>query len=74
MCPKCGSTRLKIKQAKGIERILMFWTGKRKYRCHNCFNLFRAQDRRRSYRTEESKAPAPVLTVAGERAGNREER
>ena len=63
MCPKCGSTHLKIKQARGIERIMMFWTGKRKYRCHNCFNLFRAQDRRRSYR-DESKAPA--LSVAGD--------
>jgi hypothetical protein len=73
MCPKCGSTHLKIKQARGLERILMFWTGKRKYRCHNCFNLFRATDRRRFPRVPESKTPAPVLSVAGEHAGNRED-
>jgi transposase-like protein len=74
MCPKCGSTHVKIKQAKGVERILMFWTGKRKYRCQNCFNLFRDRDRRRTYRSEESKTPTPVLTVAGESAGNEENR
>jgi len=73
MCPKCGSTHVKIKQARGIERIRVLWTGKRKYRCHNCFNIFRAQDRRRSYPADGSKTPAPVLSVAGERAGNREE-
>jgi hypothetical protein len=62
---------LKIKQAKGVERILMFWTGKRKYRCHNCFHLFRAQDRRRSYR-EEPKDSTPALSVAGDRRQTQE--
>ncbi len=71
MCPKCGSTHLKIKQAKGFERILMWWTGKRKYRCHNCFILFRAPDRRRTYR-DDSKGPAPALSVAGDRRHTRE--
>jgi hypothetical protein len=66
MCPKCGSTHLKIKQEKGVERFMMLWTGKRKYRCHNCFYLFRAPDRRRSYTSDpETTAPA-VLRVAGD--------
>jgi hypothetical protein len=47
MCPKCGSAHLKIKQLKGVERLLLLWTGKRKYKCQNCFHLFRATDRRR---------------------------
>jgi hypothetical protein len=66
MCPKCGSIHVKVKQAKGIERILKFWTGKRKYRCHDCFHLFRAADRRRSYATEpKSPTPAEMIVVGG---------
>lgn len=61
MCPKCGSAHLKIKQLKGIERFLLLWTGKRKYKCQNCFHLFREMDRRKAPREAPGDAPS-VLT------------
>jgi hypothetical protein len=47
MCPKCRSVKLKIKPAKGCERILVLFTGKRKFLCVDCGLDFRAPDRRR---------------------------
>jgi len=60
MCPKCGSAHLKIKQVKGFERILLLWTGKRKYRCKNCFFSFRQTDRRALPRENIAPAPPPL--------------
>ena len=50
MCPKCGSQFLKIKKREGIERLMIYMTGKRKYWCRDCFALFRATDRRKKSR------------------------
>jgi transposase-like protein len=52
MCPRCRSNRLKIKQPSGLERLLMFLSGKRKYRCRDCDHSFRMPDRRRFPRAE----------------------
>jgi hypothetical protein len=46
-----------IKKRSGLERLVIFFTGKRKYRCRNCLHVFRAMDRRRSPRAEERAAP-----------------
>jgi hypothetical protein len=46
MCPKCRSDRLRVKQPKAIEFLLVFFTGKRKYRCRDCGVAFRMTDRR----------------------------
>ena len=56
MCPGCGSTHLKIKQAKGFERIVILWTKKRKYLCKDCYHSFRATDRRVALRPSSADA------------------
>ena len=43
----CFGDDLMIKDLSGIERIFVFWTGKRKYKCRACGFTFRAADRRR---------------------------
>ena len=43
----CFGDDLMIKALSGIERIVVFWTGKRKYKCRACGFTFRAPDRRR---------------------------
>jgi hypothetical protein len=45
-CKMCGSDRLTIRQRTGFERIALFFTKKRKYRCLICRHAFRAVDRR----------------------------
>jgi tRNA(Ile2) C34 agmatinyltransferase TiaS len=47
MCPMCDSCSLFIKHRKGLECLLIFLTGKRKYHCKQCGTFFRAIDRRR---------------------------
>jgi hypothetical protein len=46
MCIMCRSTRLKIKRAIGMERLVVLFTQKRKYRCADCGYAFRTADRR----------------------------
>ena len=46
MCPKCRLDHLKIRKSEGIERLIVFLTGKRKFLCCNCSHIFRAPDRR----------------------------
>jgi hypothetical protein len=46
-CPKCRSTELLIRQAKGLERLRIFFTGLRTFKCPDCYHDFRASDRRR---------------------------
>jgi hypothetical protein len=46
ICPNCRSSKFKIKNAAGIERILVLFTNLRKYRCCDCGYGFRAPDRR----------------------------
>jgi len=36
-----------IRDNTGLERLMIFFTGTRLYRCRDCFNKFRAPDRRR---------------------------
>jgi hypothetical protein len=54
MCPKCRSQPLLIRNASGIERLLIFLTKKRKYLCRYCGYSFRAADRRRTARDPKS--------------------
>jgi len=41
-----------IRQNTGIERLRLFFTGMRQYRCRDCDQKFRAPDRRKSSREE----------------------
>jgi DNA-directed RNA polymerase subunit RPC12/RpoP len=45
-CPKCHSNFLMIRNNTGFERLLIFLTGLREYRCRDCDQKFRAPDRR----------------------------
>jgi DNA-directed RNA polymerase subunit RPC12/RpoP len=48
-CPTCRSTHLLIKGATGLfERMAIFFTRKRKYKCALCGHDFRAHQRRRT--------------------------
>jgi DNA-directed RNA polymerase subunit RPC12/RpoP len=49
-CPKCRSREIMIKRKTGMERIKVFWTGLREYKCRACDEVFRAEDRRRTPR------------------------
>lgn len=44
-----------------MERLLIFFSGKRKYRCRDCDHVFRMPDRRRFPRG----APSPYSTTRG---------
>ena len=57
-CPKCRSTLLMIRQKTGLERVRVFLTGMREYRCRDCDQKFRAPDRRRVAREEKLPAGA----------------
>jgi DNA-directed RNA polymerase subunit RPC12/RpoP len=50
-CPKCGSNFLMIRMDEGLERLMVLLTGLREYRCQECDQKFRAQDRRKDART-----------------------
>jgi hypothetical protein len=52
MCPRCQSTSLTIRRLAGLEKILAFVTGKRKFLCNACAHPFRAPDRRHRVRRE----------------------
>jgi transposase-like protein len=47
-CPRCASNHLAIKNLSVFERIMVFLTGKRRYRCWSCDFGFRAPERRKS--------------------------
>ena len=49
-CPKCRSNYLMIRNNTGFERLLIFLTGLREYRCRDCDQKFRAPDRRQRSR------------------------
>jgi hypothetical protein len=49
-CPVCGSSKLKLREATGLERLILLFISKRKYRCRECNLAFRAPDRRRTPR------------------------
>jgi transposase-like protein len=55
-CPKCRSTELLIRQAKGFERLRIFLTGLRTFKCPDCYHDFRAPDRRQAPRMNEQEA------------------
>jgi rubredoxin len=54
VCPDCQSESLKIKHLKGWERVMVFLSDRRKYGCKACGLWFRAKDRRRFPRPDES--------------------
>jgi len=53
-CPTCRSENLLIKALIPSERLMIFLTGKRKYRCKDCGMGFRMPDRRRLAREREA--------------------
>jgi hypothetical protein len=63
-CSKCGSNRFKVRDSKGLERLMIWLTKRRRYRCLECENTFRAADRRQSPRNE-----AEVEQVVDARGG-----
>jgi len=65
MCPRCSSTVLKIKKRAGLERIIAFLTGERKYRCRDCEHVFRAVDRRREQRLDSVDPLGASLAAEG---------
>ena len=52
-CPVCRSENLLIKALVPSEKLMIFLTGKRKYRCKDCGSGFRMPDRRRPERERE---------------------
>jgi hypothetical protein len=46
VCPKCGSTNLRIKRFTTCERVVVLFIRRRKYYCVDCEVKFRAPDRR----------------------------
>jgi transposase-like protein len=63
MCPQCKSANLDIATMKGVERLLIFLTDKRKYRCRDCQCGFRAPDRRRTRREGDAIAAARAAGI-----------
>ena len=57
-CPRCNSKFLMIKTAAGLEKLLILLTGLRQYRCQDCDQTFRGQDRRQSGRPAAKPAVA----------------
>lgn len=53
-CPKCYCNELLIRRRKGIEKVMIYLTGKRKYVCMSCGEVFRAVDRRRTRRADDT--------------------
>jgi hypothetical protein len=53
-CPACGSNKLRLREATGLERLILLFISKRKYRCRECNIAFRAPDRRRMRREKVS--------------------
>jgi DNA-directed RNA polymerase subunit RPC12/RpoP len=53
VCTMCGSDRLAIRQRTGFERVMVYLTQMRKYRCLLCRHTFRAEDRRRTLRDHD---------------------
>ena len=57
-CPECRSHELMIRLPGGVERLKIWFTQKREYRCVACQLVFRAADRRRYERaTEKDSVP-----------------
>jgi hypothetical protein len=53
-CPACRSENLLIKALIPTEKLMIFLTGKRKYRCKDCGTGFRMMDRRHLQREREA--------------------
>lgn len=54
---------LMIRQKTGLERLAVFFTGLRLYRCQECEHKFRARDRRRVPRRAGERAARETLKV-----------
>jgi hypothetical protein len=54
-----------IRQITGWERLMVFFTGLRLYRCRDCWHGFRAPDRRRFPREKKSEKEAMVGVSPG---------
>jgi hypothetical protein len=64
-----------IRKQAGLERVLIFLTGLREYRCQDCDQKFRAADRRKRPRPANKKAagagfPEPVSGIPTRAAEN----
>jgi transposase-like protein len=57
-CPRCASNNLRIRQATGLEFLVLLFISKRRYTCRECDKVFRAPDRRQSRRDEAESSAA----------------
>jgi transposase-like protein len=57
-CPQCASDNLRIKQATGLEFLVLLFISKRHYTCRDCDKVFRAPDRRQAKRDAAASATA----------------
>jgi len=62
-CPHCSSNFLMIRTDKGVERLMIFLTGLRKYMCRDCERSFRAPDRRQIPREDRLPASSRVHPI-----------
>ena len=62
-CPNCRSNFLMIRQKTGFERLVVFFTGSRKYGCRDCGAFFRAPDRRQRPRATAMNAADATNTA-----------
>ena len=53
-----------IRQKTGWERLMVFWTGLRLFRCPDCLHKFRAPDRRRFPRERKQTAEKVLAGVS----------
>lgn len=63
MCPHCHSNHLMIRMKKGLERVFILTTGKRKFACLSCGQVFRMKDRRRLDREADAVLMRGASTV-----------
>jgi len=63
-CPKCKSSELRIRQATGIEFVVLLFISLRKYRCRGCGHSFRAEDRRKAAREGVRSEAADAVSLS----------
>jgi hypothetical protein len=59
-----------IRMNTGIERLMIFLTGLREYRCRDCDQKFRAPDRRQRPRESNSRSLVPKHSVSNAMGSN----
>jgi hypothetical protein len=62
-CPACGSNKLRLREATGLEYLILLFISKRKYRCRECRLAFRMPDRRRVPRDKPEAGKAGHVSI-----------